>query len=200
MTKSKKHKHEEEVKPQEQAVEAEVSEEAKAELTLEEQLQAERDDLFARLQRTAADYANYQKRVQRDISETRDFANTNLIKELLPVLDDMERALDAAKGSAEDDPLRQGMQLVHDKALEILGKFGLERIEAAGGEFDPEKHQAILHQPTDEHPPHVVMHEVQRGYQLKGRTIRPSSVVVSKEPEQPADAEESASEESSNQE
>ena len=157
-----------------------------------EALQAERDDLFARLQRTAADYSNYQKRVQREMAEARNFANTGLITQLLSVLDDMERALEAAADNhGQDDPLFKGMQLVHDKALEVLGGFGLEIIEALGQPFDPETHSAMLQQPSAEHPPQTVVQELQRGYKLKGRTIRPAAVVVSSGPESPdADDEE----------
>ncbi|MDP6546758.1 MAG: nucleotide exchange factor GrpE [Phycisphaerae bacterium] len=159
-----------------------------------EALQADRDDLFARLQRTAADYSNYQKRVQREMAEARNFANTDLITKLLSVLDDMERALEAAADNHEqDNPLLAGMQLVHDKALEVLGGFGVEIIEALGQPFDPEAHSAMLQQPSDEHPPQTVVQELQRGYRLKGRTIRPAAVVVSTKPEPPdADDEETA--------
>jgi molecular chaperone GrpE len=151
-----------------------------------EALQAERDDLMARLQRTAADYANYQKRVQREITEARDFANVKLITDLLSILDDMARAMDAAGDDRQqDDPLMTGMQLVHDKALEVLGRFGLEAIEALGLPFDPEAHAALMQQPSDEHPPQTVLQELQRGYKLKGRTIRPTAVIVSTEPETP---------------
>jgi len=150
-------------------------------------LQAERDDLLARLQRVSADYLNYQKRAQRDVAEAREFANEQLIRALLPVLDDMERALQAARENhGETDPLFQGMQLVHDKALEVLGRFGLTVVEAAGKAFDPEQHAAVMQQPSDAHPPQTVIRELQKGYRLKGRTIRPSSVVVSRAPEPPA--------------
>ena len=149
-----------------------------------EALQTERDDLFARLQRTAADYLNYQKRVHREMAETRDFANTQLISQLLGVLDDMERALEAAADNhGQDDPLFKGMQLVHDKALGVLGGFGLEVIEAFGQPFDSDAHSAMLQQPSDEHPPRTVVQELQRGYKLKGRTIRPAAVIVSTDPE-----------------
>jgi len=152
-----------------------------------ETLQAERDDLFARLQRTAADYSNYQKRIQREMAETRNFANTGLITQLLSVLDDMERALEvSADNHGQDDPLFKGMQLVHDKALELLGGFGLEIIEALGQPFDPEAHSAMLQQPSGEYPPDTVVQELQRGYRLKGRTIRPTAVVVSTDPQSPS--------------
>jgi len=177
MSKSKKHKKDEPVSQADEKAAPEGGDSPKT-------LQSERDDLLARLQRLSADYLNYQKRVQRDISEAREFANEELIKSLLGVLDDMERALDAARANhAEDDPLLQGMQLVHDKAFETLGKFGLSAIEAAGRPFDPEKHSAMMQQPSDEYPPQTVLQELQKGYMLKGRTIRPASVVVSVSPD-----------------
>lgn len=146
-------------------------------------LQAERDDLLARLQRLGADYQNYQKRVQRDIQQAREFANEDLLKSLLPVLDDIERALDHARDNRPaEDPLLVGTELVQKKALETLGKHGVTKIEAAGRPFDPEKHQALMEQPSADVPPRTVLQVLQSGYQLKGRTLRPASVIVSKEP------------------
>lgn len=148
-------------------------------------LQQQRDDLMARLQRVSADYLNYQKRVQRDVEQARQFSNEALMRELLPVLDNMERALEAARANRDpEDALLTGMQLVHDSMLEKLGQFGLSRIESAGETFNPELHAALMQQPTDEHPPMTVLQEVQKGYQLKGRTLRPAQVVVSKEPDE----------------
>ena len=154
-------------------------------------LSAERDDLMERLQRVSADYLNYQKRVQRDISEVRQFANAELVRSLLPVLDDMERALATARENhGQDDPLFSGLQLVHDKALETLAKFGVRVIEADGEAFDPQKHLAVMQEPSGEHPPQTVLRVVQKGYELKGRPIRPASVVVSKAPEEDDSAQE----------
>jgi len=151
-------------------------------------LRAERDDLLSRLQRVSADYLNYQKRVRRDIDQAREFANESLIKALLSVLDDMERALEAARANhPADDPLLAGMQLVHDKALETLERFGVQRIEAEGKPFNPDEHSAMMQEPSSEHPPQTVLRELQTGYRLKGRTIRPSSVVVSKQVEETED-------------
>jgi len=150
-----------------------------------EDIERDRNDLLARLQRLSADYLNYQKRVQRDIDSAREFANEQLIKDMLPVLDDMERALEAGGAShAADDQFLKGMQLVHDKALETLGKFGLEVIEAKGEPFNPEFHQALMMQPTDEQPPQTVLSEAARGYILRGRTIRPAGVVVAVAPQE----------------
>ncbi|MCE5326024.1 MAG: nucleotide exchange factor GrpE [Planctomycetaceae bacterium] len=146
-------------------------------------LRAERDDLLSRLQRVSADYVNYQKRAAREAADAREFANADLIKNLLPVLDDMERALETARAShGEDDPLFHGLQLVHDKAMEALAKFGVRRIEAAGKEFDPQLHQALLQEVRDDVPPQTVLTELQRGYTLSGRVIRPAGVITSKIP------------------
>ncbi len=154
-------------------------------------LSAERDDLMERLQRVSADYLNYQKRVQRDISEVRQFANAELVRSLLPVLDDMERALATArKNHGQDDPLFSGLQLVHDKALETLAKFGVRVIEADEKAFDPQKHLAVMQEPSGEHPPQTVLRVIQKGYELKGRPIRPATVVVSKVPEEDDSAQE----------
>ena len=151
-------------------------------------LRAERDDLLGRLQRVSAEFVNYQKRAQRDIAQAREFANEELIKSLLPIVDDMERALTVARqNQAATDPLRTGMELVRDKALQILGRFGLTRISTQEVPFDPERHSALMEQASDKHPPRTVLQELQAGYLLKGRTIRPAHVVVSKESEPPAE-------------
>jgi molecular chaperone GrpE len=147
-----------------------------------EKVKSERDDLMSRLQRVSADYMNYQKRANRDTTEACEYGNAELIKSMLPVLDDMERAMDAArKNHDEKDPLMVGMQLVHDKALEVMGRFGLTVIKAQGEPFDPQMHQALMQEPSDEVPPNTVLRELQKGYALKGRVARPAAVVVSKE-------------------
>ena len=163
-----------------------------------EGLQVQRDELMARLQRVSADYLNYQKRTQRDLAQAREFANESLIKSLLPILDDVERALAAGRDNhGQDDPLLLGMQMVHDKALETLSRFGLRVIEAQGREFDPDRHTAMMQQPSAEHAPNTVVQEIQRGYELKGRAIRPAAVIVSKSPEQePRDPEQPQPEDS----
>ena len=146
-------------------------------------LQAERDNFQARLERVLADYHNYQKRAQRDLAQAREYANEELMKAILSILDDMERALDAGRANhSAADPLLTGMQLVHDNALATLGKFGLSAIDALGRPFDPDQHAAMMQQPTADHPPQTVVAEVQKGYRLKSRTLRPSGVVVAAEP------------------
>jgi molecular chaperone GrpE len=150
-----------------------------------ESLKQERDELFNRLQRLAADTQNFQKRAAREHAQAREFANEGLIKELLGVIDDMERALQAARDNhGEDNPFFQGMQLVHDKMMAVLKSHGLEPIVAEGQPFDPELHSALIQQPSEEHPPMTVLQELQRGYTLKGRAIRPAGVAVSTNPQE----------------
>ena len=168
MTK-KKHKKQD----QEQAEQVEADEAT--------DITVERDDLLGRLQRVSADYLNYQKRAVREIDEARRFANAEIAKDLLAVLDDMERALDHA---AEDDPLAEGMQLVHDKALEILGRHGLKPIAAVGESFDPQRHEAMMTEPADEYDSPAVLRELQRGYEFRGRVLRPARVVISSPPDE----------------
>lgn len=142
------------------------------------------EDLRARLQRLAADYQNYKKRAAKEKAQAREFANEDLLKQLLPVIDDMERALAAARENhGEDDPFLAGMQLVHDKTLEVLARFGLTTIEAVGKPFDPDRHSALMQEASETVEPMTVLREVQTGYDLKGRTLRPTGVVVSKAPE-----------------
>ena len=147
-------------------------------------LQAERDDLMSRLQRVSADYVNYQKRTAREFDQAREYANEQILKSLLAVLDDMERALAAARENhADDDPLLVGMQLVHDKLLGTLKQYGLEPMDAEGQAFDPDRHQALMRQPTAEAEPMTVLQVAQKGYLLKGRTLRPAAVIVATAPE-----------------
>lgn len=146
-------------------------------------VQAERDDLLARLQRVSADYLNYQKRVQRDIEEARQFSNADLIKSLLHVLDGLEKAIEHAKANhPADDPLLVGTELVYKSGLDVLKRFGLEVIQTEGRTFDPSVHEALLQQPSPDVPPMTILSEVQKGYTLKGRTLRPAKVIVASAP------------------
>lgn len=158
-----------------------------------ESLRAERDDLLSRLQRVSADYLNYQKRGQRDVETARDYANESLIRDLLPVLDDLERTMQAAAADhGEADPFYMGVQLVHDKMLEVLKRYGVERIEAAGKPFDPAHHAALMQQESDSVAPGTVLQDFVRGFTMKGRTIRPAGVVVAKAPRKDGGEEETS--------
>ncbi len=159
-----------------------------------ETLTAERDDLMSRLQRVSADYLNYQKRQQRQIAEAHDFANAELARDLLAVLDDMERAMEAAEANHEaDDPLLAGMRLVYEKALEILARHGVTPVAADEGDaFDPQRHEAMMQQPGADVDAPTVAQALQRGYEIRGRVLRPARVVVAVPAEPPSPPDEAA--------
>ena len=143
-------------------------------------LREETDDLRDYRQRVAADYLNYQKRIQRELQRSRDFANEELIKALLPVLDDMDSALETGAATLpEEHPFLIGLRLVQDKTMAILGRFGLTVIDSLDRPFNPDYHCAVASDSSGEHAPNIVVKELRRGYALQGRTIRPATVVVS---------------------
>jgi molecular chaperone GrpE len=139
-------------------------------------LQAERDELFDRLQRVAADFDNFRKRAAREQADTVTRANERLVKELLPVLDDLGRALEAA-AEHEEAKLEDGVRLVHRSLADLLAREGLAEIET-DGRFDPHVHEALLSQPSDADEGDVI-EVVQKGYKLGDKVLRPARVVVS---------------------
>jgi molecular chaperone GrpE len=148
------------------------------ELTLEEQvaaLEAERDEHLNDLQRVAAEFENYRKRVLRDQESLVARAHERLVKELLPVLDDLERALAAAE-EHEEAKLEEGVRLVHRELADALEREGLAEIETNGA-FDPHVHEALLSQPSEQDEGSV-LEVVQKGYRLGDRVLRPARVVV----------------------
>jgi molecular chaperone GrpE len=142
-------------------------------------LQAERDELFNRLQRLAAEFDNFRKRSVREQAAMSSRANERLVKELLPILDDLGRALEAAS-EHEEAQLEEGVRLVHRSLADILQKEGLAEIET-NGRFDPHVHEALLSQPSDEEEG-TVIEVVQKGYRLGDRVLRPARVVVAGPP------------------
>jgi molecular chaperone GrpE len=148
------------------------------ELTLEEQvaaLEAERDEHLNDLKRVAAEFENYRKRVLRDQESLVARAHERLVKELLPVLDDLERALAAAE-EHEEAKLEEGVRLVHRELADALAREGLAEIET-NGVFDPHVHEALLSQPSDQDEGSV-LEVVQKGYRLGDRVLRPARVVI----------------------
>ena len=148
------------------------------ELTLEEQvaaLEAERDEHLNDLKRVAAEFENYRKRVVRDQEGLIARAHERLVKELLPVLDDLERALAAAE-QHEEAKLEEGVRLVHQELAAALEREGLAEIET-NGRFDPHVHEALLSQPSEAEEGSV-LEVVQKGYRLGDRVVRPARVVV----------------------
>jgi molecular chaperone GrpE len=148
-------------------------------------LQAERDELFDRLQRLAAEFDNFRKRSAREQAEQATRANERLVKELLPVVDDLGRALEAA-ADHEEVKLEEGVRLVHRSLESLLERQGLAEIET-GGRFDPHVHEALLTQPS-ELAEGEILQVIEKGYSLGERVLRPARVVVSAGPpeEQPA--------------
>src|SRR5437879_5244747 len=141
-------------------------------------LEQERDEFKSLLQRTRADFENYQKRAQRDIAQERRYAHGLLALDLLPIFDNFERALAAAKQAGESGPLVQGVALIQNQVLDILKRHGITRIEAKGEPFDPNLHQAVMQQPSRE-PPNTVLEVLEQGFMIHDRVLRPARVIVS---------------------
>jgi len=145
-----------------------------------QKLRAERDTLLDRLARMQADFENARKRAARDQQEFREYALADGIKTLLPVLDSFERALQS--GSGEKSELRSGVELIYKQLQDALAKLGLRPIPAKGEAFDPRWHEAIEMVDTTEVEDHQVMDELQHGYKLKDRLLRPAMVRVARNP------------------
>ena len=142
-------------------------------------LKAERDDLYDRLLRKTAEFDNYRKRIERERREQADQAVVNLLQELLQVVDDFDLALEVEAGE-EAAAYRKGVELIHAKLHDLLRKQGVRPIEALGRDFDPNVHQAVLHESSPEHREGEVVGELRRGYMLGDRLLRPSMVKVAK--------------------
>jgi molecular chaperone GrpE len=144
-----------------------------------EAIQREKEALQDRLLRTAAEFDNYRKRMDRERRDLSEFASADVLKDLLPILDNFERALQAP-ATPETDALRKGIELIHKQMLDLLKKRGVTPIEALGVDFDPNFHQAVIHEVSAEHREGEVMQELQRGYLLGDRLLRPAMVKVAK--------------------
>jgi molecular chaperone GrpE len=142
-------------------------------------LQQERDALQDRLLRTAAEFENYRKRIDRERRDLSEFAAADVLLEMLPIVDNFERALQAP-APPEADAFRKGIELIHRQMLELLRKRGAKPIEALGLDFNPNFHQAVIHEASDRHREGEVMEELQRGYMLGDRLLRPAMVKVAK--------------------
>jgi molecular chaperone GrpE len=144
-----------------------------------DKLKSERDSLIERLARLQAEFENARKRTAREQQEFREYAVSDALKALLPSLDSFERALQT---SASDKEFRGGVELIYKQLQDALSKLGLRPIPAKGEPFDPHLHQAIEMVDTDEAEDHHVLDELQRGYKLKDRLLRPSMVRVARNP------------------
>jgi molecular chaperone GrpE len=139
-------------------------------------LEAERDEAVDRWKRAAAELDNFRKRVERQREELVTLANERLVKELLPILDDLERALVAA-GEHEEATVEEGVRLVHRSLASLLERQGVSEIET-NGKFDPHRHEALLSQPSEQEEGSVI-EVLQKGYSLGDRVLRPARVVIS---------------------
>lgn len=137
-------------------------------------------ELNERIVRLTADFDNFRKRAQREKDEARQFANQGLLEKLLPVLDNFEMALTAVKDA--DPSVRDGVQMILDQLLGVLKESGVEPVDAMGQPFDPNLHEALSQEETTEVEEGTVVQQVQRGYKLNDRLVRPARVVVAKAP------------------
>lgn len=147
-----------------------------------EQAQAEAKRLKEQLLRTAADFDNFRKRTRKELVDAEQRGTDQLLKEMLPVFDNLERAAQHAETASEVQSLADGIRMVMKQFTDTLGRLNIERVESVGKPFDPSVHEAIQQMATDEHPPGSVAAEVQAGYRQGERLIRPALVVVAKAP------------------
>ena len=139
----------------------------------------EKDAVYDRLLRTTAEFDNYRKRVDRERRELSEYAAADVLTDVLAIVDDFERALQVPT-DAQADAYRQGIELIHRQMLDLLRKRGVTLIEAVGTDFDPNFHQAVIHEVSAEHREGEVMQELRRGYLLGDRLLRPAMVKVAK--------------------
>jgi molecular chaperone GrpE len=149
-----------------------------------ENLQADLDRFRDLALRSQADFENYKKRAAREKEEGIKYANSSLLGRLLPILDNFELGLSAARGEGEKSPIFSGMSMVLKQLDDFLRESGVQPIEAEGEAFDPNLHEAIAREPSDKVPEGTVLRQTRRGYRLKDRLLRPSSVVVSSGPKE----------------
>ena len=145
-------------------------------------LQADLDRFRDLALRSQADFENYKKRAAREKEEAIKYANSSLLEKLIAIVDNFELGLEAARAEGEKSPVFSGMNMVLKQLMDFLADSGLQPIDATGQKFDPNLHEAIAHEPSDEVPEETVIRQMRRGYKLKDRLLRPSSVVVSSGP------------------
>ncbi|MBO8156028.1 MAG: nucleotide exchange factor GrpE [Bacillaceae bacterium] len=177
---------EDETKPEQPSVETdqeeastdEVSEDVNALTNELEQVKREKDDLYDRLLRLQADYENYRRRTKKERENDLKYKSQSVIMELLPVLDNFERALQIEVSDEKAKSFVDGIQMVHRQLKDALAKEGLEEIPTVGEQFDPHLHQAVMQVQDEEKESNEIVEELQKGYKLKDRIIRPAMVKV----------------------
>jgi molecular chaperone GrpE len=176
MTSEKPHKDK---KPEEAAAEAPPPELDQLRQQLEEKTKESQEN-FDRALRLAAEMENLKKRLEREKAEMLQFANENLIKELLPAVDNLELALEHGRQAETPASFLEGIELVHQGFLKTLGRFGVTPVVAVGQPFDPAYHNAVMQEAAPEVPDCTVLKELQKGYLLHNRLLRPAMVVVAR--------------------
>jgi molecular chaperone GrpE len=142
------------------------------------QAEQERDQFLSLLQRTRADFENYEKRVLRDHAQERRYMHCGLAKDLLPVIDNLDRATQAAQQAREQGPLVQGVAMVRSQLIDALKRHNITRIDAEGQPFDPTHHEAVMQQPGSGKLAGTVLQVVEQGFMLHDRVLRPAKVIV----------------------
>jgi molecular chaperone GrpE len=163
-----------------------LKESAEKETDIETRLQEkekEAKENYDRYLRLSAELENYKKRAEKEKGETYKFANENVLKDLLPVLDNLERALEHGRDAANPKALLEGVEMTQKGFWTVMEKYGISRVEAMGEVFDPNHHEAVMVQEDAQSPPGVVISQLQKGYRLHNRLVRPAMVIVSKKPE-----------------
>lgn len=161
-----------------------VEKEGKADLESKlHEKEQEAKESYDRYLRLSAELENFKKRAEKEKGETYKFANENLIRDLLPVLDNLERAMEHGRESENFKALLEGIEMTQKGFWTVLEKYGITPIDAMGEEFDPNHHEAVMVQEDAHNPPGVVISQLQKGYRLHNRLVRPAMVIVSKKPE-----------------
>lgn len=164
-----------------QEKETPVEDDSKVEETQSEEnkkLQEAYDKLNQQYIRLAADFDNYRKRQEQERESLVKYGTENALKKMLEVLDNFERGQKALEGVEDSEKIKECFQLVHKQVWDTLSKLGLEEIKAVGEEFDPNFHEAVMQTPTTEHPEHTVINELQKGYKVGDKILRPTLVNV----------------------
>lgn len=164
----------------EEVSENEASEEVKAEKSDDKmnELQQKYDTLNQQYLRLAADFENYRKRQEHEREDLLKFGTENALKKMIEVLDNFERGKKALESVEDCVKVKESFDLVHKQTIEALKKLGLEEIETEGKDFDPNFHDAVMQTPTSEHPEHTVINELQKGYKMGDKVLRPALVNV----------------------
>ncbi|QQE77347.1 nucleotide exchange factor GrpE [Alicyclobacillus sp. SO9] len=139
---------------------------------------AQINDLTQQLLRTKADFDNFRRRTRQEKEDLKQFATKKLLEELLPVVDNFERALDAVAGDSDISELKTGIEMVHKQLVDVLQKHGVEPMNVVDQPFDPKVHEAVMQEPAEGKEPGVVLAELQKGYTVHGQVLRPAMVKV----------------------